>query len=473
MPLNALGLAGVTLLTWPPGDIAQLYPFFAAATMAYIATAVVRARLYGRGQGGTVERLVGGGQESAVAIASLLAVVAIFQRFYGLREDLALVIEAEFLVLAGVALGERYLRLLGGAVFVLPVFKLLLAEAHSGTRIPLPAGSVYDWTPLAVAIAAIFYLNRFLARREGSPYSYAASALLVVVLGAEVRLEDGWTAFAWLLFSVALWTAGRLAGGIDFERQSWGTASLAWLSMWFLNIFDGGQPGPHPLADRVALAAGAIVFLALAWQAAGWMRRVASVAGSALLAALLWKLLPFSMVAAAWALLAFALLLARQPLSAYLAAFFVFIRAWVVNFPEPDRVLTSVPVIALLIAGYLLSRRSSDPVGRPAFGMAAAGLLTVLLFYEVSGRMLTVAIGTEGASLLIAGFVLRDALPRWSGLALFLFCILKLFLYDLRSLDAPSRILSFVVLGLFLLAISWIYTRYREQIRRLTRGDYE
>ncbi len=65
---------------------------------------------------------------------------------------------------------------------------------------------------------------------------------------------------------------------------------------------------------------------------------------------------------------------------------------------------------------------------------------------------------------------LRFSRPRAAVLRplLFLFCVLKLFVYDLRQLDVPSRILSFVVLGLFLLAASWIYTRFREQIRRLT-----
>ncbi len=56
---------------------------------------------------------------------------------------------------------------------------------------------------------------------------------------------------------------------------------------------------------------------------------------------------------------------------------------------------------------------------------------------------------------------------RLSGLALLFLCILKLFAYDLQQLEALARILSFVVLGLVLLAVSWVYTTYREQIRKL------
>jgi uncharacterized membrane protein len=52
-------------------------------------------------------------------------------------------------------------------------------------------------------------------------------------------------------------------------------------------------------------------------------------------------------------------------------------------------------------------------------------------------------------------------------LGLVLGCTLKLFLYDLRNLETPFRILSFIVLGLMLLGVSWVYSRFREQLRRI------
>jgi uncharacterized membrane protein len=55
---------------------------------------------------------------------------------------------------------------------------------------------------------------------------------------------------------------------------------------------------------------------------------------------------------------------------------------------------------------------------------------------------------------------------RLSGLGLLLFCILKLFVYDLSSLDTVPRIFSFIVLGLILVAVSWIYTRFRDRVQR-------
>ena len=69
-------------------------------------------------------------------------------------------------------------------------------------------------------------------------------------------------------------------------------------------------------------------------------------------------------------------------------------------------------------------------------------------------------------ALLAAGFALRDRVLRLSGLALFLICTLKLFFWDLRNLETLPRIVSFIVLGLLLVTVSWIYTRFRDQVQR-------
>ena len=74
--------------------------------------------------------------------------------------------------------------------------------------------------------------------------------------------------------------------------------------------------------------------------------------------------------------------------------------------------------------------------------------------------------GIEGVSLLLAGFPLRERVLRLAGLALFFVCVLKLFVYDLRELETLYRIFSFIALGLILLGVSWIYTRFRGHIQR-------
>jgi hypothetical protein len=162
----------------------------------------------------------------------------------------------------------------------------------------------------------------------------------------------------------------------------------------------------------------------------------------------------------------------------YILAALAFWRSWTTNFYAPEsfagisgRILTGAFVIACFYAAQLLIPRKSEETGlerhaRAFYSLLAATLLAVLLFYEVSGSVLTVAWGVEGVALLVAGFPLNDRVQRLSGMFLFLVCILKLFVYDLRHLETMYRILSFIVLGLMLVGVSWIYTRFRDRIQR-------
>jgi uncharacterized membrane protein len=99
--------------------------------------------------------------------------------------------------------------------------------------------------------------------------------------------------------------------------------------------------------------------------------------------------------------------------------------------------------------------------------MGATVLLMALLFTHISGEMLTVSWGLEGLALLAAGFTLRERVLRLEGLSLLLVCILKLFFYDLRNLETFPRILSFIALGAIMLGVSWIYTRFRNHLRKM------
>jgi uncharacterized membrane protein len=136
-------------------------------------------------------------------------------------------------------------------------------------------------------------------------------------------------------------------------------------------------------------------------------------------------------------------------------------------------VLTGAIVVASFYCAQLLSPRDSEDPGlspldrhaRTFYSLLGSVLLAALLFYEVSGSVLTMAWSLEAIALLVAGFPLRDRLQRLSGLFLFLVCVLKLFLYDLRQLETINRILSFIVLGLLLVGVSWIYTRFRDRIQ--------
>jgi Predicted membrane protein (DUF2339) len=139
----------------------------------------------------------------------------------------------------------------------------------------------------------------------------------------------------------------------------------------------------------------------------------------------------------------------HPPLALATAAVVGYAAAWAATRAEPGRLTGQEPEL-LRVAGS---------IGGTFF-------VWLLLWVEVSGSMLTVAWGIQGAVLLAAGFPLRGRMLRLSGLALLFLCILKLFLWDLRELDTLPRIFSFLVLGLILVGVSWVYTRFRERVVR-------
>jgi uncharacterized membrane protein len=64
-----------------------------------------------------------------------------------------------------------------------------------------------------------------------------------------------------------------------------------------------------------------------------------------------------------------------------------------------------------------------------------------------------------GAILLGAGFWRRSAFLRWQGLVLLAVSVGKVFLVDMSALSQGYRILSFLGLGVLLLAVSFVYQR--------------
>lgn len=68
-----------------------------------------------------------------------------------------------------------------------------------------------------------------------------------------------------------------------------------------------------------------------------------------------------------------------------------------------------------------------------------------------------------GAGLMAVGFRSKSAFLRWQALVLIAVTIIKVFLYDSRELNTGYRVLSFIALGIVLLAISFVYFRIADR----------
>jgi uncharacterized membrane protein len=264
---------------------------------------------------------------------------------------------------------------------------------------------------------------------------------------------------AWLALALLLLEAG-LRGLPDEFR------TLAMV----VGVLGAGRVAGFDLHSRLALVSSGLTYafaLRARKEADGRVLDVATWPATLFLLAGLAALLPAWAISPAWALVALALAefdrrsLGAQALvvSAVVAA-----RCLAIDMASLQPVLSVAPVIVCLWAAML--RREMGGLHRLYDSLLATVLLGALIFHEVSGSVLTVAWGVEAVVLLAAGFALRDRVLRLSGLALFLICTLKLFFWDLRNLETLPRIVSFIALGLLLVAVSWVYTRFRDQVQR-------
>jgi len=74
--------------------------------------------------------------------------------------------------------------------------------------------------------------------------------------------------------------------------------------------------------------------------------------------------------------------------------------------------------------------------------------------------------GLYSAGLMIAGFRSNSRQLRTVSLILFLVTLLKVFIFDMAKFSTPYRIISFIILGLLLIATSYLYYTYKDRIQQ-------
>ena len=65
---------------------------------------------------------------------------------------------------------------------------------------------------------------------------------------------------------------------------------------------------------------------------------------------------------------------------------------------------------------------------------------------------------------MILGFARNVAMLRRAAIGLFAATVLKVFIRDMANVETPYRILSFLVVGLLLVAASYLYHRFSSRI---------
>jgi uncharacterized membrane protein len=94
-------------------------------------------------------------------------------------------------------------------------------------------------------------------------------------------------------------------------------------------------------------------------------------------------------------------------------------------------------------------------------------LLTLMLALKLRAGMVTVAWGIEAVLIIVLALIVGERSYRLTGLALLLICVGKIMVMDAWQLQPRDRYITLIILGAALLTVSFLYSRYREAIRRL------
>ena len=82
-------------------------------------------------------------------------------------------------------------------------------------------------------------------------------------------------------------------------------------------------------------------------------------------------------------------------------------------------------------------------------------------------EMLTVAWALEALIVFVFALLVKERSYRLAALGLLLLCAGKILFFDFWSFAIRDKAITGIVTGLFLIAVSLIYTRNREAIRQL------
>ena len=388
----------------------------------------------------------------------------------------------------------------------------------NGFLVGLPVGvaraEAWGWLPPAAVVcgACGWQLSRGQLHTLGLSFLRAFRSLAaggsiwLLVLFFWHLLPAPAVAIAWMLMAMLILAVGEWLGEPSLRLQGHALCLAVAGRLFLANYTTFGMTADisHRLLTVMPIAAA---FAFLAWSpprqegaspsspgVEAFMRRFCLHFATLAVAVLLRFELGRVLALPAWAVLGVMLLAVEKRwasadlrLQAMLLAVAGFARSWSTHFFIPEGTLgASGPVviggvvILCLFAGMFLSPRPADfpPPGTGAFvwgirqgrivyAAMATVLWAVLLYHEAPWRTITAAWGLEGALLVVAGFAMRERILRLAGLAVLGLCLPKLFFYDLRNLDTPARIASFIVLGAVLIAASWAYTRFRRQVREL------
>jgi hypothetical protein len=343
------------------------------------------------------------------------------------------------------------------------------------------------------------------ARLVGAAYTWTGSLLITLLLWYELSSLN--VALGWVLFGLVLFEFGFARRSLSWASQALAVFVAGFVRIFFVNI---DAPRSHLLITTLPLA---LVFYYAYWRMLDEncdflevdrkMQAPAMLAyfGSITLAIILCLWPDAGWVAAGWAGLALTLIAvawaARRDVflhQSYLLSGAVLFRAVFFNLLEenpwgqiwldsrwfPVGMAAALLFMSLVFAFPLRERYAEDSRRHPnarsmppalqrpeqVFFFVPLILVTILVAKEVSQGRVTMAWGIEAVLVFLFALRVGERSFRLTGLSLLLLCVGKILVLDVWRQNRSDRYVTFIILGVASLLVSFLYTRYSEAIKR-------
>lgn len=436
-----IGVAcGIAILGWAEVFHAKRLAVF-AHSLDVIGTGVLYLSIWAASQTYT---LVGNGAAFAAMIAVTIAVVALALRHDSEFLD-GVALTGGFLTPVLLSTGVNREAELFAYVALLDVAALVLVALHPWMK--ALAVAFFGTFALYVAWAADYYSHAQLERTVGF------ITLFFLIFGVLPLLRRATRVFLLFPFLNAFAYFGELSVLLRDQPKQLALFAIV-LAVFFIVIAIAVRLHDDDLAGaHLALAVGFITVaiplrLDRGWITLGWLVESAALLVIARRTRLAYRRVFDFLGGLALVLGAFRILAVDK-------------------FYDWDRVLMYAIAIAIF-SGIAFSAKG---IAMRRLAIFSANFLAIVeLTYEVTHRLVSneklaqdfsrsAAWMVYGAALMIAGFRHHNSFVRWLALALLGITVLKVFLYDMNELQRVYRIVSFIALGVLLLAISFVYQK--------------
>ena len=382
---------------------------------------------------------------------------------------------------------KQFSLLSQGYLFIAQLYWLSLRLDHA--KVP---GWILG-TIIGTTVGLAFWWQKQKCMKISEPVSTALLAMLGIMTTA---LSLGWVGFEFTLAPRILWTT-LLAFGVTLYAVLTGWRALAYcaqalfilLGIEFLLALENQSIDRLyaliPIAAMLGFSGLALMGRNRSSEDASSLNLIARVhQGAAVLMSLIWihEYLPshsWLWVQTLISLLFFGLSLYRNSNALmYLSLCFTtvgMVDYWIIDSVPVVTLPNFVAILALFAQQQLLQRhphKDGERYETLQTCFMVAGALS-LWFYETrwislytQGFYITAGWAALAFISLLAGLALHDRRYRWFGLLVLGCAIGRVMFIDVWRLATIYRVLSFMALGVVLIVLGYIYTRYQEQIKK-------